>query len=116
MKEGNICRVFTHNRVRFAWKVVLNVILRSYVPCPQSISFVESLQSTGQFSASEEVNRKGNSGAQQDREPEETLAWALYLRAQLEEKTGLLKEANDTLEVNVGRGIGMLVWHYHRRH
>ncbi|CBN77876.1 acetyltransferase 1-like [Ectocarpus siliculosus] len=54
-------------------------------------SFVESLRSTGRFPTAE-GEKDG------DKEPEETLAWTLFLRAQLEERTGFLQEAYDTLE------------------
>lgn len=58
-------------------------------------SFVESLRSDGRFPR-KEGHEEGGDG---DKEPEETLTWTLFLRAQLEERTGFLQEASDTLEV-----------------
>lgn len=68
------------------------------VLCTQSDSFVESLRSNGRFPA-KEANDGVASGDNEEKEPDETLAWTLFLRAELEEKTGLLRESLDTLEV-----------------
>lgn len=65
-------------------------------------SFVDSLRSDGRFSTSEAVSEGGEE--EEAKEPEETLAWTLFLRAQLEERTGFLQEAADTLEVRAGNG------------
>lgn len=56
------------------------------------ISFVESLRSTERFPIAD-------GEAEGEKEPEETLAWTLFLRSQLEERTGFLQEACDTLDV-----------------
>eukprot|EP00752_Nemacystus_decipiens_P006712 g6035.t1 len=54
-------------------------------------SFVDSLRSTERFPVPD-------GGAEGEKEPEETLAWTLFLRSQLEERTGFLQEACDTLD------------------
>ena len=42
-----------------------------------------------------------------EKEPEEVLAWTLFLRSQLEERTGFLQEAYDTLDVRARtNGVG----------
>lgn len=62
-------------------------------------SYVESLRSSGRFPSTEAA--EGGGGQEGEKEPEDTLAWTLFLRAQLEERTGLLQEACDTLEARI---------------
>lgn len=58
-------------------------------------SLVESLKLTGKF-----PGEKGEGGEEAtEKEPEETLAWTLFLRSQLEERTGFLQAALDSLDV-----------------
>lgn len=64
-------------------------------------SYVESLRSSGRF-PSTEAEAAGGGDGEMEMEPEETLAWTLFLRAQLEERTGFLIEAFETLEVRIG--------------
>ena len=57
---------------------------------------MESLRSSGRFPS---AGAEGEGEGEGEKEPADTLAWTLFLRAQLEERTGYLKEACDTLEV-----------------
>lgn len=61
---------------------------------------MESLRSTGSFPVA-------GGAAEGEKEPEEVLAWTLFLRSQLEERTGFLQEAYDTLDVRARtNGVG----------
>lgn len=73
-------------------------------------SFVESLRSDGRFPP-KEGREDGGDG---DKEPEETLTWTLFLRAQLEERTGFLQEACDTLEVKPRLAVIFIVVGHNR--
>lgn len=70
-------------------------------------SFVESLRSTGQFpsKAASQGAGGGDDAGEGEKESKETLSWALFLRAQLEERTGMLQQALDSLEVRHFRGM-----------
>eukprot|EP00903_Cladosiphon_okamuranus_P008678 g8317.t1 len=56
-------------------------------------SFVESLRSSERFPVAD-----GEANGGKEKDPEATLAWTLFLRSQLEERTGFLQEACDTLD------------------
>lgn len=59
---------------------------------------MESLRTKGSFPSEAE---DGGAGEGVEKEPEEALAWTLFLRAQLEERTGFLQEAYETLRVSI---------------
>lgn len=59
---------------------------------------MESLRSSGRFPIAD-GEKEGEKEKEKDKEPDETLAWTLFLRSQLEERTGFLQEACDTLDV-----------------
>ena len=66
---------------------------------PWYCSYMESLTTSRGFPSRGPQDGEAGEGVEKETDPEETLVWTLFLRSQLEERTGFLQEAYDTLEV-----------------